>query len=77
MHDHVKIFAAIHPDGILAEDVVGSQYRLVGFRARELHQETTATLGRRLTQDRKGAQPLARSPLLIHEHNRWRRKLAR
>lgn len=72
VHDHVKIFAAIHPDGVLAEDVVGSQYRLVGFRERELHQETTTTLELRLTQDSKGTQPLPRSPLLIHEHNRWR-----
>jgi len=69
MHDHIQIFTAIHPDRVLAEDVVGSQYRFVGFRERELDQESTATLDFRLTQDSKGKQPPAWAPLLVDEHN--------
>jgi hypothetical protein len=74
MHDHVKIFGTINPDRILAKDVIGSWPGFVGTGEKEPYLNTTATLGFRFSKKGKGVEALSRPSLLIHEHDRGRRR---
>jgi hypothetical protein len=74
MHDHVKIFSTVDPDRILAKDVIGSQPQFVRIGEREPYLKTAATLCFRFSKKCEGVEALTRSSLLIHEHDRGRRR---
>jgi hypothetical protein len=51
VHDHVEILGAIHPDGVLAEDVIVDEDRFIRVGQREPHPEAKAALRLGLAQD--------------------------